>query len=102
MVAILARKPWVFARRRLFGWKVRFDIDKYSPAKRKELDYLCAYLLSRNEPQIKLCQHAGTEVLTPFLAFEEGVFPTRNFVRQLRAVGRQKSVGTFTFLAPEK
>jgi hypothetical protein len=36
LLAILARKPCVFARRRLLGWNVLFDIDHYSPLKRND------------------------------------------------------------------
>jgi hypothetical protein len=35
LVAMRARKPCVFARRRLLGWKVRLDIDRCSPLQTK-------------------------------------------------------------------
>ena len=101
MVAILARKPWVFARRRLFGWKVRFDIDEYSPAKRKELDYLCAYLLSRNEPQIKLLTEYKPD-LSDTVCLRSGMSSTTEFVCQLPAgKGVKKSLERPRFLGPK-
>jgi hypothetical protein len=37
LVAMRARKPCVFARRRLLGWKVRLDIDRCSPLQTKTI-----------------------------------------------------------------
>jgi len=43
------RKPWVFARRLLFGWKVRFDIEMNSPLNENP----------KTNRALSLCQETG-------------------------------------------